>query len=766
MHLNHRIFRRHPLALACAALSVGLVAPAFAQQAAAPTSATALDAITVTAERREQNLQDVPVSVGVVQGEQLRDYTAGGDDTLLALSGRVPGFYAETTTGRIFPRFYIRGLGNIDFYLGASQPVSIIQDDVVLEHVVLKSNPVYDVDQIEVLRGPQGTLFGRNTTAGIVKFDSIKPSQDASGRVNASYGTNNSVAVDAGLGGPINEVAAFRVSALYQHRDDYVDNTYAGPSADGTMAPRKDAMGGFDDRNVRAQLLLTPTDNFSVLASAHARDYEGTSTLFLRGGMVKGSNQPIAARDRVAYDEAANNPQAYKTYGGSLKATYDFGAVELTSITAYETTSGYSRGDTDGGAAASFPVNGVPNGFGQSMGQVRDLDQWTQEVRLASMGDDRLSWQAGLFYFDGRDITDFYQRGWFLQGAARNPNNWVRLRNTNTSVAGFGQLSYKATDQLTLTAGLRQTRDEKRTRLLKTADTAAGAVTYRGRTDVEMSDTTPSWDLSAMYQINDQVGVYAKVARGFRGPTIQGRSAVFNSDFTTADSETILSWEAGVKSTLWDNRLRLNATAFTYQVNDIQLNGNDSDGNGVLFNADKARAYGLEADMELRPIPNLTLSAGVSLLHSEVQDDRVYAQVCALNGVVVCSVNDPTIKVGANTFAQIDGNPLPNAPKYGINLAARYDFPVSDTGTVFVSTDWNKQGYTSFVLYDTAEFNSKGDFEGGLKLGYSGGYGAYEVALFARNITNEKNLKGVIENYMAAVYNEPRTVGVSLNMNW
>lgn len=766
MHSNQRILRRHPLALACAALALGLAGPALAQQAPAAPTATALDAITVTAERREQNLQDVPVSVGVVQGEQMRTYTAGGDDTLLALSGRVPGFYAETTTGRIFPRFYIRGLGNIDFYLGASQPVSIIQDDVVLEHVVLKSNPVYDVDQIEVLRGPQGTLFGRNTTAGIVKFDSIKPSQDANGRVSASYGTNNSVAVDAGLGGPINDVAAFRVSALYQHRDDYVDNTFAGTSADGTATPQRDAMGGFDDRNVRAQLLLTPSEQFSLLASAHARDYDGTSTLFLRGGLVKGSNDPIAARDRVSYDEAGNNPQAYRTYGGSVKASYDFGAVELTSITAYETTSGYSRGDTDGGAGAEFPVNGVPNGFGQSMGQVRDLDQWTQEVRLASVGEERLSWQVGAFYFDGRDTTDFYQRAWFLQGAARNPNNWVRLRNTNTSFAGFGQLSYAATDRLTLTAGLRQTRDDKRTRLLKTADTAAGAVTYRGRTDVEMTDTTPSWDLSAMYQLSGDVSVYAKVARGFRGPTIQGRSAVFNADFTTADSETILSWEAGIKSTLWDNRLRLNATAFTYEVNDIQLNGNDSNGNGVLFNADKARAYGLEADMELRPVPNLTLSAGLSLLHSEVQDDRVYAQVCALNGAVVCTVNDPTLKIGANTFAQIDGNPLPNAPKYGINLAARYDFPLSDAGTMFVSTDWNKQGYTSFVLYDTAEFNSKGDFEGGLKVGYSGNYGAYEVALFARNITNEKNLKGVIENYMAAVYNEPRTVGVSLNVNW
>ncbi len=757
-------FRRHPLALACAGLAlVGSFGAAAQDSAPTPTG---LDTITVTAEHREQNLQEVPVSVGVVQGERMRDFTAGGDDTLLALSGRVPSLYAETTTGRIFPRFYIRGLGNIDFYLGASQPVSIIQDDVVLEHVVLKSNPVYDVDQVEVLRGPQGSLFGRNTTAGIVKFDTLKPTQDYTGRVSASYATYNSVSIDGGFGGPINDVASFRVSALYQHRDDYVDNTYKGPSADGTVSPKKNAMGGFDDRNVRAQLLLTPSDQFSILASAHARDYEGTSTLFLRGALTKGSNKTDVPRDKVAYDEADNNPQAYKTYGGSVKARYDFGAIDFTSITAYETTSGYSRGDTDGGAAANFPVNGVPNGYGQSMGRIRDLDQWTQEFRLASHDDSALQWQAGAFYFNGSDTTDFYQRAWFLQGAARNPNNWVRLRNKNTSWAGFGQISYAFTDKFNVTAGLRQTKDEKHTRLLKTADTAAGVVTYKGRTDVKMSDTTPSWDLSAMYQFTPNVSVYAKVARGFRGPTIQGRSAVFNADFTTADSETILSWEAGVKSSLWDNRLRLNATAFTYTVNDIQLNGNDSDGNGVLFNADKAKAYGFEADMELRPIPNLTLSAGLSLLHSEIKDKRVYAQVCGLNGQVVCTVNDPTIKVGANTFAQIDGNPLPNAPKYNVNLAARYDFPVSDAGTMFVSTDWNKQGYTSFVLYDSKEFNSKGDFEGGLKIGYSGNYGAYEVALFARNITNEKNLKGVIENYMAAVYNEPRTVGVSLNMNW
>jgi iron complex outermembrane recepter protein len=751
-------FRRGALMLGVA-FSALACTPAFAQTAPAASSEEGLDEIIVTAERREENLQKVPVSVGVVNGDAMRAITSGGDDTLLALAGRVPSLYAETTTGRIFPRFYIRGLGNIDFYLGASQPVSIIQDDIVLEHVVLKSNPVFDVQQVEVLRGPQGSLFGRNTTAGIIKFDSIKPSNQLEGRASASYGSYNTVTLDAGIGGPIIEdKVAVRISGLWQHRDDWVDNTFAGASADGTVTPKKDAMGGFNDRNLRGQILLTPTETFSLLASGHWRDYDGTSTLFLRNAITKGSNKVNVPRDEVAYDEAQNNPQAYKTYGGSLKAILDLDGVSITSITGYETTSGYSRGDTDGGAAANYGNIG----FGQSQGQIRDLDQWTQEVRLASNGDGAFKWQVGGFYFDSRDTTDFYQRAFFLT-TGRNPNNWVRLRNVNTSWALFGQASYQFTPDFTVTAGVRETKDTKKTRLLKTADTAAGAVTYTGRRYVRLSDTTPSWDLSALYQVNPDLSVYARVARGFRGPTIQGRSAVFNADFTTADSEKILSWEAGFKSSLLDNKLRLNATAFYYTVKDIQLNGNDSNGNGVLFNADKAEAYGFEADAEFRPIRNLAISAGVSLLHTEIKDDRVYAQVCALNGVVVCTVQDPTIKIGANTFAQINGNPLPNAPKYNLNFAARYDLPVSDSGKLFLSTDWNVQGYTNFVLYKTEEFYSKGNFEGGLKLGYTGNDGQYEIALFARNITNEKNLKGVIENYMAAVYNEPRVLGISFS---
>ncbi|MDF2638395.1 MAG: TonB-dependent receptor [Novosphingobium lindaniclasticum] len=762
--MSKKVIAKKVLHLTCGLSALCISTQAFAQDAAA--SAEGLGDIVVTAERRTENLQQVPISVGVVGGDQLRSFQAAGDD-ILSLSGRVPGLYAETTTGRIFPRFYIRGLGNIDFYLGASQPVSIIQDDVVLEHVVLKSNPVYDLEQVEVLRGPQGSLFGRNTTAGIIKIDTIKPSTDRwTGRANASYGSYNSVNVDAGVGGPIiQDVLAVRVSGLYQRRDDWIDNTYSGPSADGTVSPKKDAMGGFEERDARIQLLLAPTGTgFSMLTSFHARKYSGTSTIFHRGAFTKGSNDVSdEPRSRIALDEAHNNPQAYDTYGASSRIAMDFGPVTLTSISAWETTSGYSRGDTDGGAGADYPVNGVANGFGQSQGNVRDLDQLSQELRLSSNGDTRFKWQVGGMWFNQRDITEFYQRAYFLTPPANNPNNWVRLRNENTSWALFGQASYELAEGLTVTAGGRYTKDTKKTRLLKTADTAAGAVTYRGRRYVRLSGEEPSWDVSVNYEVNPSVNVYARVARGFRGPTIQGRSAVFNSDFTTADSETILSGEAGIKTQLFDNRVRFNLSGFAYRVKDIQLNGNDSDGNGVLFNADKAEAYGMEAELEARPIPNLTLTAGLSLLHTEIKDKNVYAQVCALNGAVVCTVQDPTITNARGVFAQIDGNPLPNAPKYTANLTARYDVPLGNGGSVFAATDWMWQGYTNFVLYKTREFYSKNDFEGGLKVGYSAPDGRYEIAAFARNITNEKNLKGVIENYMAAVFNEPRVIGASFS---
>ena len=486
------------------------------------------DAIVVTAQRRSENTLAVPVAVSVLRTDALREFQAAGADTLLSLSGKVPSLYVESTTGRIFPRFYIRGLGNIDFYLGASQPVSLIQDDVVEEHVVLKSNPAFDIAQVEVLKGPQGSLFGRNTTAGIVKFDTAQPTSSFASQASASYGRFNSVNVDAGVGGPLTSDGsiAFRLSGLYQHRDNWISNVYAGPSDDGTV-PGKDVMGGFDERDVRLQLLAKPSDALSVRLSGHYRDYDGTASIFYRGSILPGVRQssPTLERAVVSYDEAQNNPQAYKTHGVSLKVDYDFDAATLTSITAWEHASGFSRGDTDGGAAANF--GGVaPNicavGCGESQGRLRGLDQWSQELRLASPDTGRFKWQFGGIYFDSRDMTEFDQRAFFLTsnvlGTTPNPNNWVLLHNVNTSYAVFGQASYQLTDALTATGGVRITHDSKETTLLKTANTVANVSTFTGKKYVKLSDTQPSWDASLLYRVDPNLSLYAVSRAVSAGP--------------------------------------------------------------------------------------------------------------------------------------------------------------------------------------------------------------------------------------------------------
>lgn len=729
--------------------------------------------IVVTAQRRSENALTVPIAVSVLKSETLHDIQAAGADTLLSLSGRVPGLYVKSTTGRIFPRFYIRGLGNIDFYLGASQPVSIIQDDIVAEHVVLKSNPAFDIAQVEVLKGPQGSLFGRNTTAGIVKSDSVQPSQTWKGQATASLGTFNSINAEAGIGGPLSSDGSisFRLSGLYQHRDDWISNTYTGPSDDGTV-PGRNVMAGFDERDVRLQILAKPTPELSLRLSGHYRDYDGTASIFYRGSIIPGTNAVPANFDRrvVAYDEAQNNPQGYSTHGLSLKTDYDFGFATITSITAWEHASGASRGDTDGGAAANF--GGVaPNicaaGCGQSQGRLRSLNQWSEEIRIASPNSVPFKWQVGGIYFDSRDTTEFYQRSFFLTsnvlGTTPNPNNWVQLRNVNTSWALFGQASYELIEKLTLTAGVRVTRDSKDTNLLKTANTVANVSTFTGARRVKLTDTKPSWDLSLLYRATPDLSFYARAARGFRGPTIQGRSAVFNAPFTTATSETNTSFEAGLKGAAMNNAVRFSLSGFYYFVDNIQLNGNDSNGNGVLFNANKAIGYGVEGEVDVRPVRNLRLSAGLSLLKTRIDDRNVFAQVGAAGGVLSQTVLNPTVRVGNNFFAQIDGNTLPNAPSYNLNLSARYDLPISGESRLFIATDFVMQGKINYVPYRTVEYTSNGNNELGLKVGYA--FGRYEIAGFVRNLTNATNLIGVIDtsNYRAGIYNDPRVFGVSLS---
>jgi len=223
-----------------------------------------IEVISVTARKREENIKDVPISVSALTPQKLEVLGSSGMD-VRALSAKVPSLLIESSFGRTFPRFYIRGLGNTDFDLLASQPVSLIYDDVVLENSLTKGMPMFDIERVEVLRGPQGTLFGRNTTAGIIKVQSKKPTQDFDATVSGSYGSYGSTDLRLAVGGGLTDTLSARVAFLDQGRDDWIDNKAPG-------FEQEDQLGGYGETAGRIQLLWEPSDKFSALFNYHFRD--------------------------------------------------------------------------------------------------------------------------------------------------------------------------------------------------------------------------------------------------------------------------------------------------------------------------------------------------------------------------------------------------------------------------------------------------------------------------------------------------------------
>lgn len=721
-------------------VAVAGVLPGAAGEARAQGTSI-LEEITVTAQRREENIQEVPISVTAVSGERLTSLFEGGED-ILALATRVPSLYAESSNGRLAPRFYMRGLGNTDFDLAASQSVSILFDEVVQENVILKSFPLFDIERVEVLRGPQGTLFGRNTPAGIVKFDTRKPSEDFNGYALATVGSAGTVNVEGALGGSLNQAQTVmaRVSVLSQNRDDWIDNGYTGED---------DAMGGWNELAWRGQLLWRPNDNFSGLLNYHGRDLNnGTASIFRANIMTSGGNElnNNFIRDRVFYDGGDNNPQEAQGAGGSLKLDFGFGAnTTLTSITAYETVKNHSLGDIDGGFGAVFLPEMGP-GFipfpSQTQDGLDDLNQFTQEFRLSSQASDNLFWQAGVFWFDSDfDVTT---NPYFAPPTT--------LKHENTSYAVFGQVSFDVTDRMNITAGVRYTDDEK---------DMTGVATNFPVTPVNVQDDQVSWDLSAMFTVSDNVNVYGRVANGFRGPSIQGRDVAFGLPPSTADSETITSLELGFKSTVAENRIRVNGAVYYYEIKDQQFTAVGGATNAVqLVNAEKGIGTGFDLDAELLFTDNLMVTFGASYNHTEIDDPNLRVATC---GSGQCTVINP---LDANGFAIVDGNAFPQAPDMILNVVLRYTVPV-DGGDLFFATDWARQSDTQFLLYETNEYHSGDIYEGGVRAGFTREDGRWEIAVFGRNITDEENLKGGIDfNNNTGYVNDRRIWGATLKVNF
>ena len=713
-----------------------------------------LEEVVVTAQRREQRLEDVPISVATLSSEKLDIITSSAVD-IRFLNARVPSVSVESSFGRTFPRFYIRGLGNTDFDLNASQPVSLVYDDVVLENPITKGFPVFDLERIEVLRGPQGSLFGRNTPAGIIKFDSKKPTQEFDAYGSLSYGRFNTLDFEGAVGGAlIDDVLSARLSLMYQERDDYVDNIAPGFEAE-------DQLEGFEEFAGRLQFLLTPNDKFRGLLNLHWRDLDGTARLFRANAFVPGTNRfaPNFTRYSVSHDAGGRNFQDVESEGASLKMSYDFGSHTLTSITGYESAEILTQGDIDGGFGASF-IGFFGPGFipfpAETADGIPDHDQFTQEFRLESNELGRLDYQIGFFYFDEDLTIDSFNFDTLANGLV---NGFAQQRQNNESWAVFASFDYEVSDRFDLIAGLRYTDDEKDFEAQRTLTPFGGANTPLLTANPD--DSFVSWDISGTYAATDDVNVYGRIATGFRAPSIQGR-VLFGDTISVADSEEILSFEAGVKGRGLDGKARFNFAVFYYDLENQQLTAVGGGANfNQLINADTTNGIGFEFDAEYAATENLYLTVGMSYNDTEIDDPGLSIAPCGGG----CTVTDP---IDANGLAIIDGNNLPHAPELIFNFTARYGWEIMG-GEAFVYTDWAYRDQVQFFLYESAEFTGEDFFEGGVRAGYSWDSGGhdYEVAVFGRNITDERVATGGVDfNNLTGFINEPRMWGLEFTARY
>jgi len=721
-----------------------------------------LEEITVTAQKREENVQDVPISISVMSQEVLDSVRSGGKD-IRFLNAKAPSLIVESDFGRIFPRFYLRGVGNTDFDQNASQPVSLVYDDVVYENPMLKGFPIFDTQRVEILRGPQGTLFGRNTPAGMVKVESNKPEDEFGGYVKIGAGNLDTTDFEGVIGGPLNDKWNVRFSMLRQTRGDFVANDASAIDPSLSALDDPNFLEGHKEYAGRFQLAYEG-ETFSGLLNIHGRDFDGTATLFRANIIEPGTNDFVSGFDPDVVNFDGRNEQQLQQLGIQLNLVWDLDDLTVTSISSVENVETFSRADVEGGIGCAFcpdAINPDPSGPGfipfpaQTADGIPQHKQITQEFRLNNNASEGFRWQAGMYFFDEHlqvDSFNYADRTIFFDGFAHQEQN-------TSAYAIFGQGDWDLGDRTILTVGLRYSDDKKNYVAFRPTDLfgvpALGplAPVFRRPSDDEVSG-----NISLNYTINDDVSIYGRIARGFRAPSIQGR-VLFGNAVTVADSEILHSLEFGVKSQLMDNRMRLNAAVYYLDIQDQQLTAGSGVANAnQLINADTTTGYGLETDIEWAATENLNLSLGFSYNKTEIDDPSLSVLPCG----APCTVLDPPGSFAGSV--SIDGNTLPRAPELLANFVLRYTLPLA-SGDLYFQTDWVYRDDYIFFLYESREFRADAFLEGGAVIGFSGE--SFEVNAYVRNITDELELIAAIDfNNLEGIINEPQTYGVEVTFRF
>jgi iron complex outermembrane receptor protein len=739
-----------PAFLWAGVLAASVAVSARAQDAPSPAAgANQLEEVVVTAERKPEYNKNVPIAVSSLSAPTVDALTSSGED-IRALSAQVPSLLIESSFGRTYPRFYIRGLGNSDYTYNAQQPVGVVVDDVVIENPIMKAFPAFDIQDVEVLRGPQGTLFGRNTPAGVVKIDTVKPSDEFGGYADLSYGTFNTVNFTGVVGGAVVPgILDFRVSVLEERRDDWVTNT--NPL---TMYHKN--LEGYSDTAGRFQMLYKPTDTFTALWETDGRTLDGTARLFRADIIQKGTNQLVPGFDPSKIDTNGDNYQNLGTFGTHLTLTDDLGPVTVTSITAYEHGSTRSRGDVDGGNFSGPPQYQTPNVTGtafedETSDAIPGLDQLTEELRVTTNGDGPFSNQAGFFYF--HEYLHILDYDYIPAGSADIIASQVQ---STESFGLFDSAKYKVTDDFTFGAGLRFSNDDKHYAIncLLTCSNP--------NPDAASSNTSQvTFDVNATYAVTSDVNVYGRIASGYLAPAFDGRNVLYDfgniasAALSRAKAETTTSYEVGVKASLLDHKADFNLTGYYYNTDNMQLTAVGGASNATqLLNAKTVVGEGIESEFDFKPAPAWFMRASASYNFTQIQDPNLEVSPCG-GGCTMLGGLDP--KTGNY---HINGNPLPQAPRWIIDGMVKYTVPLSDATELYASTDWSFRSSVNFFLYKAVEYDSQTLTIGNLRIGYVDDASNLEVAFFIHNLLNQVRATGAIDfDNITGFVNDPRTFG-------
>ncbi|HSV71999.1 MAG TPA: TonB-dependent receptor [Methylibium sp.] len=693
---------------AMAAALHAVAAVAHAQQGEAPPAPQSLEVVKITAQKREQPLQDVPVSVTVMGGEALERARI---DTGTEIARQTPNLRVSMLGDESQPKFSLRGISTPEFNLNAISPTGIFFDEVYVGASFLGGAQLFDIERVEVLRGPQGTLFGKNTTAGAINFISKRPTFRREGEISVGFGSDGFREAKGAIELPlVDDKLTARLAFTGARSDGYIENLNpAGRdlSSIDRKAARltlgyKDDPGGLD----ATLRLFTVHGNPRAIGAINEGTSDGvtpnpaTGLVTPAGTNAFGINPRVnpftgapLSRQQVATDRSGKIE--VRGDGGYLTINKDVGFGTLTSITSYLDGRFLNLVDGDGTVAPLLHIDFASK-----------TKEFSQDLRLASALDGPFQFIVGVYH--QRDDIDVNTDYLLFAGGAALAQSYAQERR---SYAAYLDGSYDVSKTVQAYGGLRYTRDKGRMSDFQVVP----AIPLQG--DQEYSDGSPTGRLGLSVKLTPDVMVYGQYARGYRSSAINGGALTNPADLNVADPEKLDGVEVGVKSQMLDRKLTLNVSAFRYDFKNQQFLNVVGIGTQQLVNAGQSRIQGLEVEAFLRPLPGLGFNLGLGLL------DGKYRELL-LNGT------------------DLSGNRMIEAPKYTANLAADYSVPVGGYSLSF-HADATFVDEQFFLASNSPESRVGSSRDVGARIALRDPSGRYELAVYGKNLTDNQVSTGV-----------------------